>query len=69
MLWRVCLCVCMGGEGGGLRCIAHTTRVKYDEQCTVLFGVCYIHCVQCVVCKLRAVIGHTQLAVFTASSL
>ena len=23
----------------------------------------------CVVCKLRAVIGHTQLAVFTASSL
>ena len=39
MLWRVCLCVCIGGEGGGLRCIAHTTRVKYDGQCTVLLGV------------------------------
>ena len=44
-----CVFVCVyGGEGGGLRCIAHTTRVKYNGQCTVLLGVCYVHRVQCV---------------------
>ena len=65
----VCVCVCLGGEGGCLRCIAHTARVKYDGQCTVLFGVCYVQCVQCVVCKLNAIIRHAQLAVFTVSSV
>ena len=37
---------CVVGEGGGrgsLKCIAPSTQVKYDGQCTVLLGV-YIMC-------------------------
>ena len=61
-----CVFVCVyGGVVGGWMCNAHTTQFIYYG----LYGVCYVHCVQCVVCKLRTVIGHTQLAVFTASSL
>ena len=34
--------ICVVGEGGGrgsLKCIAHSTQVQYDGQCTVLLGV------------------------------